>query len=197
MALSSRAGAADRLVAGDEDLLALNDQTNYVRQKDKMNIHLRESQYSDVPFLREMLYEAVFWRASANKPSFDEGLAYPDVRNSLANWGERDGDTAVVAITNSIPIGASWYRYWTDDNNINGYIDEVTPVLVIGVHRDYRYQGIGTKMLAWLIDYASQHAIQKISLNVSKDNYALNLYRQQSFLEYADKGDAFLMVRKI
>jgi hypothetical protein len=38
---------------------------------------LRVSQHSDVSFLREMLYEAVFWRASVNKPSFKEGLAYP------------------------------------------------------------------------------------------------------------------------
>ena len=144
-----------------------------------------------------MLYEAVFWRASVNKPSFDEGLAYPDVSKSLADWGERDGDTAVVAITNSIPIGASWYRFWTDDNFINGYIDEITPVIVIAVQSDYRHQGIGGKMIEWLIDYASKHAIQKISLSVSKDNYALNLYKQQGFLEYADKGDALLMVRKI
>jgi ribosomal protein S18 acetylase RimI-like enzyme len=143
-----------------------------------MNLHLRDSQHSDIPFLRKMLYEAVFWRASVNRPSFEEGLAYPDVSISLADWGERDGDIAVVATINSIPIGASWYRFWTDDNFIIGYIDEITPVLVIGVQRDYRHQGIGKKMIEWLIDYASKHTIQKVSLSVSKDNYALNLYEQ-------------------
>ena len=162
-----------------------------------MNVLLRESQHSDIPFLRKMLYESVFWRASVNKPSFEEGLAYPDVSKSLADWGERDGDTAVVATINSMPIGASWYRFWIDGNFIRGYVDEMTPVLVIGVHSDYRHQGIGTKMIEWLIDYASKQAIQKVSLMVSKDNYALNLYRQQGFQEYADKGDAFIMVRKI
>ena len=150
-----------------------------------------------MPFLRKMLYEAVYWRDSANKPSFEEGLAYPDVSNALADWGKRDGNTAVVATINSIPVGAAWYRFWTEDNFINGYIEEITPVLVIGIQREYRHQGIGGKMIEWLIDYASKHAIQKISLSVSKDNYALNLYNQQGFLEYADKGDAFLMVRKL
>ena len=144
-----------------------------------------------------MLYEAVFWRAAVNKPSFEEGLAYPEVIKAIADWGERDGDTAVVATINSIPVGAAWYRFWTEDNFINGYIEEITPVLVIGIQREYRHQGIGGKMIEWLIDYASKHAIQKISLSVSKDNYALNLYNQQGFLEYDDKGDAFLMVRKI
>jgi ribosomal protein S18 acetylase RimI-like enzyme len=144
-----------------------------------------------------MLYEAVFWRASENKPALEEGLACPDVSKALANWGERDGDTAVLATVNSTPIGAAWYRFWTDDNFINGYIDETTPVLVIAVHRDYRGQGIGSSMIEWLIDHASKYAIQKISLSVSKDNYAINLYKGQGFQEYADKGDMFLMVRSI
>jgi ribosomal protein S18 acetylase RimI-like enzyme len=160
-----------------------------------MKMLLRESQHADISFLQEMLYEAVFWRASANKPSFEEGLAYPDVSKSLADWGERRGDIAVVATIDSTPVGAAWLRLWTDDNFDNGYIDETTPVLVIGVHRDYRHQGIGGKMIAWLIDYATKHAIHRISLSVSKDNYALNLYRQQGFVEYVDRGDSFIMVR--
>jgi ribosomal protein S18 acetylase RimI-like enzyme len=162
-----------------------------------MNMLLRDSQHSDIPFLRKMLYEAVFWREKVNKPSYEEGLAYSEVSKALADWGERDGDTAVVAAVNSVPIGAAWYRYWTDDNYINGYIDEITPVIVIGVRSVYRHQGIGKKMIEWLIDCASKHSIQKLSLGVSKDNYALSLYRQQGFVEYADKGDAFIMVRDI
>jgi len=162
-----------------------------------MDFVLRESHHADIPFLREMLYEAVFWRASANKPSFKQGLAYPEVSKALADWGERDGDVAVVATLNSTPIGAAWYRFWTDSNCIRGYVDERIPVVVIGVHRDYRHQGIGTKMLDWLIGYASKHAIQAISLGVSKDNYAMNLYIQQGFQEVADTGDSLFMVRKI
>ena len=162
-----------------------------------MDTLLREGQPSDIPFLRKMLYEAVFWRASVNKPSFEEGLAYPDVSKALANWGEKDGDTAVVAVVNSIPAGAAWYRFYTDDNFIRGYIEETIPALVIAVHRGYRHQGIGGKMIEWLIDHASKHNIQKISLMVSKDNHAIHLYRKCGFLEYADKGDSLLMVRTI
>ena len=73
----------------------------------------------------------------------------------------------------------------------------MTPVLAIAVHRDYRHQGIGRKMIEWLIDYAPKHAIQKISLAVSKDNYAINLYRQLGFQEYVDKGDTYIMVYDI
>ena len=162
-----------------------------------MKPNLRTSQLADLPFLRKMLYEAVFWRASANKPSLEDGLAYPDVSRALVDWGERDGDTTVIATTDSIPIGAAWYRFWTDSNFTNGYIDEITPVLGIGVHRDYRHQGVGGKMIERLIDRASKHSIQRMSLSVSKDNYAINLYKQQGFSEYVDKGNAVIMVREI
>ena len=152
-----------------------------VLHKENMNTVLRESQHSDIPFLGKMLYEAVFWCAGVNKPSFEEALAYPDVSKALADWGERDGDTAVVALVNSMPVGAAWYRFWNDSNFDRGYVDENTPVLAIGVHRDYRHQGIGKRMMGWLIDYASKHSIQRISLMVSKDNHAIHLYRKNAY----------------
>ncbi len=162
-----------------------------------MKVHLRSSQRADLSFMHQMLYEAVFWRDPVNRPSLEEGLAYPDVSKSLEGWGEREGDTAVIATINSTPIGAAWYRYWTSDNFIRGYLNDATPALVIGVHSDYRRQGIGKKMLTWLIDEAAKHHIPQISLMVSKDNHALHLYRQQGFVKVADEGDSLLMICKI
>lgn len=146
--------------------------------------------------MREMLYEAVFWRPNPKKPALEEGLANPGVRNALVDWGQRDGDAAVVALLDSTPAGAAWYRFYTDDNCIRGYMDETVPVIVIAVHENYRQQGIGEKMIAWLIEHASKRNIQKLSLMVSKDNHALRLYRKCGFQEYADKGDSLLMLRR-
>ncbi len=162
-----------------------------------MNIRLRPSHDLDIPFLQEMLYEAVFWRPRPAKPSLEEGLAAPGVRNALAHWGERDGDSAVIARVNGTPAGAAWYRFYIDDKSIRGYIEDTIPVLVIAVQTDYRRQGIGENMLHWLIDHASQHHIHTLSLMVSKDNHARQLYRKCGFLDYADRGDSTLMVRKI
>jgi ribosomal protein S18 acetylase RimI-like enzyme len=145
------------------------------------DIRLRRSENSDIPFLRKMLYEAVFWRANADRPSFDEGLASPDVVRSLADWEQREGDTAVIALSDSVRVGAAWYRFWTDDNCIREYLDESAPVVVIGVHHGFRHRGVGTQMLEWLIAYAFAHSIQWHSLMVSKDNHALNLYKKLGF----------------
>lgn len=158
---------------------------------------LREANPSDIPFLKEMLYEAVFWRASKDKPSFEEGLGYPGVCNALAGWGEKDGDTAVIAVVDSVPVGAAWYRYWTEEENTRGFVEESMPVLAIGVHEDYRHKGIGGKMMQWIIEHASKNDVKKISLAVSKDNYAINLYRQRGFVEHIDTGDSFFMIREV
>ncbi len=164
---------------------------------EEMEICLRASLPSDRSFLREMLYEAIFWRAGADRPSLEVGLAYPDSAREMAGWGERDGDTAVVAVVDGIPAGAAWYRFWSDSNFSNGFLDEDTPVLGIAVHSDYRHQGIGKKMLARLLDCAGDNGVQRISLNVGNDNYAKNLYGQLGFQVVADKGDAMTMVRQL
>jgi len=164
-----------------------------------MTIQLRASETSDLPFLREMLYEAVYWRAIANatNPPFEEGLTAAGVGNDFMNWGEREGDIAVVARVDAHRAGAAWYRLYTEDTAIRGYIDDTIPVLVIAVQRGYRRQGIGTLLIEWLIDHASTQHIQHISLMVSKDNPALQLYRKCGFHDYAERGDSVLMVRNI
>mgnify|MGYP000054364452 CR=1 FL=1 len=88
--------------------------------KENMNISLRVSETSDIQFMREMLYEAVFWRPNPNKPSFEESFADPGVSHALVDWGEREGDAAVIALVDSTPAGAAWYRFYTEANCIRG-----------------------------------------------------------------------------
>ena len=54
-----------------------------------MSLLLRVATRDDMPLLREMLYEAVYWRSIPrnDNPPFDEGLAAPGVRNALDDWG--------------------------------------------------------------------------------------------------------------
>ena len=163
-----------------------------------MHPQQRLAQPIDLPFLQKMLFEAVFWSfADADKPTLAEALAMSDVQRALVNWGERDGDTGLIATVDGIDIGAVFYRYYTPDNHIRGYLNPNTPVLVIGVHRDYRRLGIGHVLMTGIIDHAEQQGIPQISLMVSKKNHALYLYQQQGFVAHTDTGDSLLMIRKI
>ena len=163
-----------------------------------MNLTLREYKPSDLPFIKQMLYEAVFWRMKeSERPPFEEGLNYDGAKNALEDWQSREGDAALVAEIGSALVGAIWYRYFTDDNSIRGYYDDSVPVIVIGVHRDYRRKGIGSKMMQGIFEHAISHNIKRLSLCVSKDNYALNLYSQQGFKEHIDIGDSYIMIKNL
>ena len=160
---------------------------------------LRVATYDDLPFLREMLYEAVYWRSISqkNNPPFDEGLAAPGVGNALDDWGEREGDTAIIAVLDSVPVGAAWYRFYTASNAIRGYIDEITPVLVLAVTHEHRRHGIGAKLLTCLIERASEQGINRLSLMVSNDNHAYGLYKKLGFRVHTNAESSRLMVRHV
>ena len=164
-----------------------------------MSLLLRAATCDDMPFLREMLYEAVYWRSIPRKdnPPFDEGLAAPGVCNALDDWGDREGDTAIIAVFDSIPVGAAWYRFYRTSNAIRGYIDEITPVLVLAVAPEHRRRGIGTRLLTCLIERASERGIHRLSLMVSNDNHAYALYKKCGFQVHANEGDSRLMIRHV
>ena len=97
-----------------------------------MIARLREAQHADIPFLREMLYEGVFWRMSVDRPSFEEALACPEVRKELADWGKRAGDTAVVATIDTMPVGAAWYRCSIPARPVHGWVTDCLPQPMAG-----------------------------------------------------------------
>lgn len=164
-----------------------------------MALILRRSVSADIPFMRQMLYEAVYWKSISNNknPPFEEGLSEPGVAIALEGWEERAGDTAVIAIMDSSPAGTAWYRFYDSDNAIRGYIDDESPVLATAVHKNYRRLGIGEKLINRLIDEASQQKVDTLSLMVSNDNYAKSLYEKCGFEPYEEIGDSILMTRKI
>ncbi len=136
----------------------------------------------DYQFLREMLFEAVFWsRTDNDRPSLEKGLSYDYTKYVLVDFGSREGDIAVIAEIDGARAGAAFVRYWNDDQNIRGYIAEDIPVLVIGVVNDYRRQGVGSALIESLKSEVKENGISSISLCVTKSNVAYHLYTKQNF----------------
>ena len=164
-----------------------------------MELSLRTATRDDLPFLREMLYEAVYWRSilKNDNPPFDEGISAPGVCDALSAWDERDGDTGLIAMVRSAPAGAAWCRQYQASNAIRGFINEDTPVLVLAVSTEYRRSGVGTKLCTGLIREASHKGIRRLSLMVSNDNHAYALYQKCGFRVHADVDGSRLMVRDL
>lgn len=162
-----------------------------------MQILIREGTLQDLPFLYEMLYEAVYWRLSVNRPSPQDGLTKPEIARLIDGWG-RENDTVMIA--ESVigqPVGAAWYRYWNDNNHSYGYISDEIPVLVLALRMDWRRQGIGSTLLFTLKQQACEQRVKYLSLSVEKDNPAHNLFFRHGFRPVGQVGNNLTMMASI
>ncbi len=166
-----------------------------ISMADGMRLEYRKAAQEDLPFMKRMLYEAVYWRTPDTRPSFEEAMGIPGIAKSLAGWGERPGDTGVIAWADGTPAGAAYVRFWHDELYDRGYINEDIPVLVIAVAAGFRRRGIASAMITQLAAFAAQQGIPQISLMVAKDNVALALYRKEQFTMYEDRDTDLIMIR--
>ena len=148
---------------------------------------IRAAGTQDVPFLRDMLRHAYYWRVESVTESGE-----PPVRRYVERWG-RPGDTALIAIQDFQRVGAAWYRLFSADNPGYGFIDEETPELSIAVVPSKRGTGLGSELLAALMKRARADGYEAISLSVEKDNPAVALYERHGFQRVGEDDGAYTM----
>lgn len=148
---------------------------------------VRRGGAQDVRFLRDMLHHAYYWRERAP----DEGPG--PVALYVKAWG-RPGDTAVIAIDGGFPVGAAWYRLFTERKPGYGFVDERTPELAMAVVPSARGRGIGSALLEALLEQARRDGHEAISLAVDPANAgAIELYGKHGFEVHREQGDSLTM----
>lgn len=156
--------------------------------------HYREGDVKDIPFMKEMLYEAVLWNQTDNRPPRDEILSIPDILKILDNWGCQAGDFSLLAINDQKQaVGAVWYRFWTHENHSYGFVDEQTPELGIALKPEARGKGVGTLLIKKTMQHAKAAGIKNLSLSVEAANPACKLYEKLGFKKVKTVGDSWTM----
>ena len=148
---------------------------------------IRRGGQQDVPFMRDMLRHAYYWRWA------DEELEDLPVGRYVDRWG-RPGDTALVVIERFQPAGAAWYRLFPASAPGYGFVDEQTPELAIAVVPSCRGRGYGDQLLSALMDRARADGYERVSLSVEPDSPAVHLYKRHGFETVAERGGASVMV---
>ena len=137
---------------------------------------IRPAGPQDVPFLRDMLRHAYYWRVDRVSETGE-----PPVRRYVERWG-RPGDTALVAIQDFQKVGAAWFRLFTAANAGYGFVDEETPELSIAIVPSRRGGGLGSELLDALLERARAEGYDAVSLSVDRNNAgAIELYERHGF----------------
>jgi ribosomal protein S18 acetylase RimI-like enzyme len=156
-------------------------------------LRLRPAEVDDVRFLAIMLGEAAVWRPDRPTPTADEALANPLYSMYLDGW-PRPGDFGLVAEQGE-PVGAAWYRTYTEASHGHGFIAENVPELSIAIVACRRHEGIGRTLLNGLIEASVVQGYPALSLSVAENNPARRLYESTGF-DYASKhGHTWTMIR--
>lgn len=126
-----------------------------------------------------MLGEAAVWRPDKPTPTADEVMADPRYAMYLAGW-PRPGDFGLVAEQDG-PLGAAWYRTYTEMSHGYGFVAEPVPELSIAVSASRRHEGIGRLLLVGLIEASEDQGHAALSLSVNHANPARGLYESVGF----------------
>jgi ribosomal protein S18 acetylase RimI-like enzyme len=152
-----------------------------------MAVVVRRGSAQDVRFLRDMLHHAYYWKE--RQPDAGPG----PVQLYVKAWG-RAGDTAVIAIVDGFPVGAAWYRLFPAAHPGYGFVNEQTPELAVAVVPSARGKGVGSALLATLLDRARAAGFEAVSLSVDRYNdAAITLYERHGFARVEEKDDSLTM----
>ena len=145
---------------------------------------------ADTPFLWDMLLASIHVR-DGQPPAPRSLLDEPDIAHYLVDFGTREGDDAQIAVDgNGMEIGAAWVRRMTADDPGYGFVAADVPEVGMAVVDEWRGLGVGTRLLADLIE---RHPV--MSLSVDTDNTgAMRLYERLGFVATGVDGTATTML---
>ncbi|HJR24826.1 MAG TPA: GNAT family N-acetyltransferase [Acidimicrobiales bacterium] len=140
-----------------------------------------------------MLGEAAVWRPDKPTPTADQVMADERYAMYLAGW-PRHGDVGLIAEQDG-PVGAAWYRMYTEASHGHGFIAEDVPELSIAVIASRRHEGIGRRLLSDLVEVSVAQGHPAISLSVVEANPARGLYESIGFQPVSKRGSTWTMIR--
>jgi ribosomal protein S18 acetylase RimI-like enzyme len=120
------------------------------------------------------------------------------------HYGYSNKDIGLYALTGQKITGAAWIRLLKQSDAPSAYIDDATPVLIIGVKSEFRGQGIGSAMLEQLLLEIAVH-YEQISVSVLLGSPAIAFYERFGFVRVessenkspVDGSDLIIMTKKL
>ena len=147
---------------------------------------LKENEYG---LLRDFLYEAIFIPEGVEPP--DRLIVeQPELKIYYEDFGTGRADYCIVADDGGRVVGAVWTRIMND----SGHVDDETPSFAISLYKEYRGQGIGTRLMKEMLSLLKEKGYKQASLAVQKANYAVRMYKKVGFKTVDENDEEYIMV---
>lgn len=152
------------------------------------SVVIRPLRAEETPLLDDFLYEAI-WQPDLVRRVSREVLHAPELRIYIDGFGTRETDCGLVAETGGQVVGAAWSRCLQGF----GWTGEAIPELAVALYRDFRGQGIGTRLVQALLDELRNRDFAAVSLSVQRDNPAVRLYSRLGFRIVGEHAEEVVM----
>ena len=153
---------------------------------------LRRLRENEIKILQDFLYEAIFIPEGVEPPAKDI-IYQPELKIYYENFGTGEADYCIVADDDSRVIGEVWTRIMND----YGHVDDDTPSFAISLYKEYRGQGIGTRMMNEMLALLKEKEYKQASLAVQKANYAVRMYEKVGFKIVDENEEEYIMVIRL
>ena len=150
---------------------------------------LRELKENETELLQDFLYEAIFIPEGIEPPARSI-IEQPELKIYYEDFGSGRADHCIVADDDGKVIGAVWTRIMND----YGHVDDDTPSFAISLYKEYRGQGIGTRMMNEMLALLKEKGFERASLAVQKANYAVRMYENVGFRKIDENDEEFIMI---
>ena len=152
-------------------------------------MELRELRDNELHLLQDFLYEAIYIPEGVEPPA-REIIYQPELKIYYENFGKGKADYCIVADDDGRVIGAVWTRLMND----YGHVDDDTPSFAISLYKEYRGQGIGTRMMKEMLALLKEKGYRQASLAVQKANYAVRMYEKVGFKTVDENEEEYIML---
>ena len=153
-----------------------------------MDYQIRPIHSTEIPLLKDFLYEAIFIPEGTVTPPRDI-LDDESLQVYIQDFGKSSDDYCLVAEVGDKVVGAIWSRIMND----YGHIADDVPSIAISFYKEYRNQGIGSVLLKQMLDLLKSKGYKSVSLSVQKANYAMRMYQKAGFNILSDDGEEVIM----
>jgi ribosomal protein S18 acetylase RimI-like enzyme len=159
----------------------------------KVNYNIRCMADVEIPFLEEMLFQAIF--VPEGSPKLDKAIIFePFLHHYIKDFGQKN-DFALVAENEEKLVGAIWIRLFSAAQKGYGFVDADTPELSMAIDPDFRNQGVGSQLLTKMLDEMTKMSHKQVSLSVDTRNFAYKMYLKFGFRVHEMTGHTAIMVK--